>query len=529
MAAPTSAEIIAALLEPNEFWSGLTITYSFPSATSAWPGYAATDEQSYPEYGGLGAAQMARFRIAIDAWDRLIPQSFAETNDLTAAGMIRVAFTDVDSYRDEDVSGFAYAPPTGGGAPMTWEGDIWLDFEMKDSAFADTSFAYFVFLHELGHALGLKHSFEDGAVLPAAFDHSGYTVMSYSDPAERYHYSIEQRSDGLYIVGRLVQPTTPMVFDILAIQNRYGADPATAAGATTYSWSQAAPIMQAIYDAGGIDTFDLSAHTRPSSVNLAPGASSSIAYFSAEAQIQALAAQYPNTSIASIRTAFDDNDAYTWSNNVGIAYSTVIENVLAGAGGDTVMGNHVANLIDGGAGDDYLRGMEGDDSLVGGAGFDDINGNTGNDTAAGGLGADWVVGGKDNDRLTGEAGNDIVYGNLGDDWCDGGDGDDIVRGGQDQDVLWGQAGNDWLSGDRGDDTITGGAGADIFHTFGEAGLDRVTDFNRAEGDRVMLDPGVTYTVSQQGADTVIEMGGGGRMVLVGVAQASLTGEWIFGA
>ena len=181
------------------------------------------------------------------------------------------------------------------------------------------------------------------------------------------------------------------------------------------------------------------------------------------------------------------------------------------------------------AGSNYLRGDEGNDTIAGGGGFDDINGNMGNDTAHGGLGGDWVVGGKDQDVLFGDVGDDIVYGNLGEDTCDGGDGADIVRGGQGNDVVLGGAGNDWLSGDRGDDTITGGTGADIFHTFGEAGIDRVADFNSAEGDRVQLDPGTTYTAAQVGADTVISMTGGGQMVLVGVQFSSLPPGWIFGA
>jgi len=72
--------------------------------------------------------------------------------------------------------------------------------------------------------------------------------------------------------------------------------------------------------------------------------------------------------------------------------------------------------------------------------------------------------------------------------------------------------------------MTGGAGADVFHSFGDAGLDRVTDFNLSHGDRI--DPGTTYAVSQVGADTVINMAGGGQVVLVGVAMTSLTGAWI---
>ena len=102
-----------------------------------------------------------------------------------------------------------------------------------------------------------------------------------------------------------------------------------------------------------------------------------------------------------------------------------------------------------------------------------------------------------------------------------------MRGGQGNDLLNGLAGNDWLSGDRGDDTISGNLGTDIFHTFGDAGIDRVLDFNPAEGDRVQLDPGTTYSVAQVGADTVISMGGGAQMTLVGVSMATLTDGWIF--
>jgi beta-glucanase (GH16 family) len=193
--------------------------------------------------------------------------------------------------------------------------------------------------------------------------------------------------------------------------------------------------------------------------------------------------------------------------------------IHAGAGNDTVNGS---------AGQDYLRGDEGNDRLVGGDAFDDVHGNMGDDTAYGGLGDDWVVGGKDQDLLYGEEGSDIVYGNLGADTVDGGVGADIVRGGQGDDLVLGSWGDDWIAGDRGSDTITGGGGADIFHTWTDAGLDRVTDFNRTDGDRVNILPGSSYTVAQVGADTVIDLGAG-QMVLVGVSMSSLTPGWIFTA
>jgi Ca2+-binding RTX toxin-like protein len=201
---------------------------------------------------------------------------------------------------------------------------------------------------------------------------------------------------------------------------------------------------------------------------------------------------------------------------------------FSGLGGnDTIMGGAGNDSIDGGAGTSYLRGDEGDDKIVGGAAFDDINGNMGNDTCAGGPGDDWVVGGKDNDQLYGEEGGDVVWGNLGADSLDGGDGADQVRGGQGDDLVIGGAGADYVSGDRGSDTVLGGTGADLFHSFGDAGIDRVLDFNLAEGDRVMLDPGTVYTVAQVGSDTVISMEGGAQMTLVGISLTSLTGAWIF--
>lgn len=227
---------------------------------------------------------------------------------------------------------------------------------------------------------------------------------------------------------------------------------------------------------------------------------------------------------------FGNSDQITGSNFNDVLFGLQGHDLMRGLGGkDNLYGGAGNDTIEGGEGESYLRGDDGNDRVVGGSAFDDINGNVGEDTAFGGLGGDWVVGGKDNDLLSGDDGDDIVYGNIGADWCDGGVGNDVVRGGQDNDNLLGQAGDDWLSGDKGDDTISGGAGADIFHTFGDAGLDRVTDFNRAQGDRVMVDPGTAYTVAQQGADVVVTMTGGGRLVLVGVQQSTLTDGWIFGA
>jgi Ca2+-binding RTX toxin-like protein len=201
------------------------------------------------------------------------------------------------------------------------------------------------------------------------------------------------------------------------------------------------------------------------------------------------------------------------------------DSFMGDADGESMSGGAGADVLFGGGGDDILRGDEGDDRIAGGPGFDDTHGNMGNDTVSGGLGPDWVVGGKDNDLLFGDQGDDVVLGNIGADTCYGGDGNDVVRGGQNDDLVLGGAGDDWISGDRGTDTLTGGAGADTFHIFAEAGVDRVTDFSVADGDRVQLLAGATYTASQSGADVIIAVGEA-QLVLANVQLSALPAGWI---
>jgi serralysin len=333
-----------------------------------------------------------------------------------------------------------------------------------------------------------------------------------------------------------------MVADIAALQATYGADPETRAGDTIYTWAPNTPFLEAVYDASGVDTFDLSSHLRPSYVDLTPGSYSSIGIWTAAEQQAFFKSAYPSLDIDGWFQP--DSQLYTYEHNLGLAFSTVVEDVLAGSGADTVIGNAAANLVSGGAGADaifgdagndsltggqgadFLRGGDGDDSMSGGADFDNMQGNAGRDTLEGGDGDDWVLGGKDNDSLAGQAGADVINGNLGDDVGVGGEGDDVVRGGQGDDDLQGGGGNDLLFGDRGNDTLTGGAGADTFHFDGNGGHDRVTDFNLSAGDQVEIDDGANYTVTQVGGDTVVELASGAQLTLDGNQQSSLQGAWI---
>lgn len=188
------------------------------------------------------------------------------------------------------------------------------------------------------------------------------------------------------------------------------------------------------------------------------------------------------------------------------------DTLYGGSGYDTLVGGGHDDLLDGGADADLLSGGLGDDMLVGGAGDDTLDGGNGadallggdgDDRLLGGRGADWINTGAGNDTVDAGTGNDfILLGDgddvvlardahgLGDDAIDGGAGNDRIHGGYGADTIAGGLGNDTLNGGAGNDTLTGGAGADVFEIRGAYGRETITDFSRAEGDRVKIEAGL---------------------------------------
>lgn len=513
-------------MAPAPGWGGVagaafTVTYGFRANA---PIRMPTDTDGFQQFN---TTQIQQAELALQAWSDVANITFVRVGsgsegDGAYADNATILFS---NYSSGEVGSAAFAYYPGSTNASSSSGDVWVNIGGGSNAFPSIgNYGGQVLVHEIGHAIGLAH--------PGSYNSSGEARVTYASNAEYYEdsrqytvmsYFSESNTGGNF---KGSYSAVPLLDDIRGAQIEYGVNTTTRTGDTTYGFNSNAErawfsainsssrLIFAVWDAGGQDTFDFSGYSQAQLIDLREGFFSNVGGL---------------------------------TGNVAIAKGAQIENAIGGFGADTLNGNASANALSGNAGNDtiyagagndtvdggegsgYLRGEDGNDSIIGGAAFDDINGNMGADTASGGAGDDWVVGGKDNDRLFGDAGSDLVYGNLGNDTLDGGSGADTVRGGQGDDVLTGGDGTDFVSGDLGADTMTGGAGSDIFHSFTGSGVDRILDFSVAEGDRLQLDPGNVFTMAQVGADTVVSLGAGDQVILVGVQMSSLPTGWIFGS
>ncbi len=477
--------------------TGATITFAFmtsiPQRYYNLEPYANAEGFSIlADFAGrtsFSSAQQTAVRGIMDMYESVCNLTINEVsyNSNSAAS---IEFT--NATMDPGVGGFAYYPNQTF-AGNKYGGDVFIANSNTGTSLG--SWGYLTLLHEIGHALGLKHPGNynaggggtEGPYLPAGQDSHQYTVMSYYD-----HPSYPNSS-----------PVTPMLLDIAALQYVYGANTSYNSGATTYDTSYfTLHAQKCIWDGGGTDTIDVSALTTWNVIDLNPGAFSSI------------------------------NTAGGNTKNISIAYNCYIENAIGGSFSDDITGNALANTLVGNAGNDTINGGAGNDILRGGADGDSLNGGADTDTlsysdsnaavsinlaartASGGHAtgdtftsienvsgsafADTLIGDDNANVLLGNGGADVMNGAGGIDWADysfgtGGavtvnlttgtgsgaeaQGDTLTNienlvGSSFNDTLIGSSGVNTILGGAGNDTIQSGGGADTLN--GGDGIDTLS-------------------------------------------------------
>ena len=448
-------------------WSTSSLTFSFPDYYSSWdPGYLFSEPLS-SSYSPLYPTDQTATRLALNSWASVANISFTEvTESATNVGDLRFAYTSsADSILASAQAWVADFP-----ANSAESGDVWFAVEGGTSSSFNNEWSLGTFyfetvVHEIGHALGLKHPFNTSPsntqTLQTFLDSRSFTVMSYSaDPGDdttKFSY----------------EPTTPMVLDIQAIQYLYGRNTSYQSGNTPWSYSGSSKYHQTIWDAGGNDTISYTA-TVGGLIDLRAGID-----YGSRLGTPVFVQNSSGTNLYAV-------------NNIWIAYGVTIENATGGSGADLLQGNEVANLLQGQGGNDTIYGAEANDNLVGGDGADSLSGDSGNDSLNGGGGDDFLSGGSGTDTLSGSTGNDTyVVDNAADIIIES---SDTVAGGVDrvyssvnwtlgaaQEVLYltgsaslnalgnaldnvigGNSGNNLLDGGAGSDTLVGGIGNDTY-------------------------------------------------------------------
>jgi serralysin len=193
-------------------------------------------------------------------------------------------------------------------------------------------------LHEIGHVLGLGHDGPyNGDVVSSteqysAYDTTQWSVMSYISPTDttaKYYSSYTVTGTNW---GSIQIPETPMPDDILAAQELYGAPTntplsggqvfgfdsnITGALAAYFNFNDNTQPVLTLYDQGSSNTLDLSGYSTASTVNLNAG-------------------------------TFSSADGMT--DNIGIAFNTLIDTAVGGSGNDSFTVNGDADTINGGGG-----------------------------------------------------------------------------------------------------------------------------------------------------------------------------------
>jgi hypothetical protein len=317
----------------------VTLTYSFMQSI---PSYSSGGE--HPGFLPMTIVQRGAVVSVLDYYGKIANLTFVEVADSGGGGQLRFG-TDTQS----GSAGYAYAPTLSD----LVGGDVWLaNNQASNSTFDAGSFGLSTLLHEVGHALGIKHpgNYGSGDVapfLPAAEDTTRYTVMSYNERTDGKVVEITGTQASYTYTLLDWSPETAMPYDVAAMQSLYGANVSATSNHYTFPTDRA--FFATLWDGGGVDVIDCSAFARTCVIDLNDGAYSSIGKVLSPYDM--LPPWYAGASVPT----------YTGQFNLAIAYGCTIENAIGGSASDVLIGGEIANTLAGGDGNDTLTGGAGAD------------------------------------------------------------------------------------------------------------------------------------------------------------------------
>ena len=439
--------------------TGAVVTYSFPTSGSKWEdGYSSLNEPDR-NFAAFTSAERAVARKALDAWEKVADITFVEVDETSRdVGDIRFA-------RSSAVGSGAHAYFPGAYAAA---GDVWVN---PTVSLLDP-YGLELLLHEIGHAIGMKHPFEGDIVLTAQQDNSGNTVMSYTP-------------DGGPV-------DAPQSFDVLTARFLYGrgGDKPTTLGIDYVAYG--GPNADRLYFNGGDDYVDAGdgddtvAGGGGDDTLLGRGGDDMLTPGAGDDAVDAGL----GVDIVFLDGALEDFDLTYFVTPLGGDAIRVDVAILAGPDGENRLYGVEFVALDGAVftqealarmflaeavgpptpsnltfDEDHWRGGAGDDAVFGLAGDDRMSGGAGDDMMDGGIGDDWLLSGLGHDQVWGADGADVIKSSGGADIVRGGPGDDLILAGDESDAIFGGGGNDIIKPGRGDDAINGEAGDDIIVGF----------------------------------------------------------------
>lgn len=412
---------------------------------------------------------------AFRTWDDLVARSLVQST--SSAANINLNYTSSTGGQTYERS----ATSAGANGTLTIDGaQVWMATSVVSSLDAYLGLGGYgatAMMHEIGHALGLSHPGTYNSVGSTSAityannaeftqDNRQFTIMSYFGSYNVFdstggHWETEG-SNTFYVF-----PQTPMVYDVAAIQSLYGADMTTRIGNTVYGYNCSLPTSDSltpiynfavntrpiftIWDAAGFDTLDCSGYAGAQSINLTPGAYSSVRGL---------------------------------NNNVGIAFGAYIERAIGGAGADSFTGPS-GSTFTGGLGNDTFNVTAGTVTITD-LGQSDVMVVSRGAMVTATAGYDWVATAAT--QLLGtasimsanhniDASRAVVVPPLGFNInaLSNTVGVSLV-GSTGIDCIFGGRGSDTITGGAGSDAMMGGQGSDTFVFNSRVGSDNVTDF-----------------------------------------------------